>query len=424
MAAVFGSVQNLLRARAGVLVFWLMAALAVPVWVAHDSSAWDVEVYGKALSSLQAGHDPYQDATEIQKLHHAVVVAPGGNNSEEMPPYSYVYSPITLPVLRALGHVPRGALISGYWAVYIAGVLAAVSVAVSFARAQERSAVLYVAGVATFFPGLLANGTVLGGNVAYILYGAVLVAALRGWRTNRWLLFHAAVLLASCVKAPLLSLALIPALSGQTQWRSSLVTMGAGVALFVSQMFIWPTLFHHFLEAVELQFSLNHDFGCSPAGLAGQILYHYGLPYSPESSLVYAAYALPVTVMLFYLSRRYLRGAFTLEQWAPVMLLGIILLNPRILEYDVAPITIPMVLVCWRVTSSLARKRIVISGLSVCFVVLNAMSLYSWEWRKAIDGPLLTALFCGGCWLLMRNAEVNTGTLVTQELRRDPAITV
>ncbi len=382
----------------------MACALAVPVWVAHDSSAWDVRVYGKAISSVEAGRDPYLDAMAIQKQHHALVLANGGMDRDAAPPWSYVYSPVTLPLLRAIAHIPVSVAIAGYWTVYITGVLAAILAVLCFATAAERKWLLYAAAVSPFFPGLLANGTILGGNVAYILYGAVLAAALRGWRTHRWLLFYAAVLLASCVKAPLLSLALIPALSAPRQWVPVLATMASGTALFAGQALVWPLLFRHYLEAVELQFSFNHDFGCSPAGLISQLLYHQGLPYSTASSLLYAAYAVPVLVMLIYMSRVHLHAELRLH-WIPVLLLGIILLNPRIMEYDAAPVTIPMALIAWRVASAVTQSRVRLVVLAISFVLLNGVSLYSWEWRKAIDGPLLAGLFCGGCWLLLRSSK-------------------
>ena len=64
--------------------------------------------------------------------------------------------------------------------------------------------------------------------------------------------------------------------------------------------------------------------------------------------IFYLCYAIPLFALLFALSRRYLQGSFTLRQWAPVLLVGVILFNPRILEYDVAPITLPLTLIAWR----------------------------------------------------------------------------
>jgi hypothetical protein len=396
-----------------VLIFWLAAMIAVPIWITHDSSAWDMRVYATAMDSLRADHDPYSDATNIQKQHHAERLANAETAIDDAPPYSYVYSPITLPLLRVLGHIPPAPLALLYWLIYIAGALTTIAVGVSFASTAERTPMLYAAALAPFFPGLLANGTVLSGNIAYILYAAVLAAATVGWKKNVWRYFYVAVLLATCVKAPLLSLALIPALSARKQWWPTIATLVAGVALFACQPLVWPTLFKHYLEAVELQFSFNQDFGCSPAGLVSQLLAHHGIPYSPASYFVYCGYAIPLFAALVYLSRLYLRGGFALRQWAPVLLLGIILLNPRIMEYDVAPITVPLALLAWRITHATSRPRLWTCILSGALLLMNAASLYSWEWRKALDGPLVVVLFLTGCWMLLREArqaEVAMGT--------------
>lgn len=346
MSAPYKNSSSSLQTRYGVLIFWLMAALAVPVWIAHDSSAWDVRVYDAALKSIEVGHDPYVDATTIQKQHHVSVAANSSVDTGKDPPYSYVYSPVTLILLRSLANVPRHLLLVLYWSAYVVCTCLSIAVCVWFGTKQEQTPLLYMAGIAAFFPGLLANGTVLGGNIAYILYGFALLAAWFGWRRSVWRPFYAVVLAASCFKAPLLSLALIPALSARKQWLPSLATIAVGIALFASQSVLWPNLFRHYLEAVELQFSFNHDFGCSPAGLLSEFLYAHGRSYSPASSFFYAAYAIPVLCALVYLSRTYLKGAFQLREWAPVLLLGIILLNPRIMEYDVAPVTLAMALVC------------------------------------------------------------------------------
>ncbi len=390
-----------------VLVFWLACVLGAfaDVMLTHDSAAWDLKVYAVALQSLKANHDPYTDATNIQKQHHAERMAHPEIPESGSPPYSYVYSPITLPLLRVLAQVPSVPLALLYWLIYIAGTLTTIAIGVSFASTAERTPMLYAAGFAPFFPGLLANGTVLSGNIAYILYAAVLAGAVVGWKKDAWRYFYVAVLLATCVKAPLLSLALIPALSARKQWWPTVATLAAGVALFACQPLVWPTLFKHYLEAVELQFSFNQDFGCSPAGLVSQLLAHHSIPYSPASYFVYCGYAIPLFAALIYLSRLYLRGGFMLRQWAPVLLLGIILLNPRIMEYDVAPITVPLALVAWRMARVTPLPRVWTGILAGALVLMNAASLYSWEWRKTLDGPLVMALFLAGCWMLLREAR-------------------
>ncbi len=229
-----GAGRKFLKLPVPVLILWLMAAMALPVWVMHDSSAWDVGIYGKAMQSLQAGHDPYSDAIIVQQQHHRDLLA-HHIKTDDAPPYSYVYSPITLPLLRALNRIPLTLLLALYWSTYAAGVIAAIAVGVSLGESSERRVLLYWAGVAAFFPGLLANGVLLSGNIAYILYGAVLLTALLGWKRNRWLPFYVAVVLASCVKAPFLSFALVAPLSARRQWWPTAATVATGLVLFGMQ---------------------------------------------------------------------------------------------------------------------------------------------------------------------------------------------
>lgn len=379
-----------------------MCAIALPVWAHFDDTAWDLKVYDHALVSLHNGHDPYRDATDIQKQHHQQLSVAGKLAHDETPPYSYVYAPITLPLLRALGQIPRDVLVTLYLILYLSGAFAAVAVCSSFAEAAEYPGVLYLAAVAVFFPGLLSNGVILSGNIAYILYGAALATALIGWRRNQWILFYAVILFATCVKAPLLSLILIAPLSGRKQWVPTIGVIAGALGLYALQPLFMPQLFHHYLEAVELQFSFNHDFGCSPAGLFSNILYKRGLPYAPGCYFFFLAYALPVFAALLYGARQYHRGKLTLQQWAPVMLVGVLLLNPRIMEYDAAPITLPMAFILWRLARASSARRATYSVLAVTFVILNALSIYSWLLRKAIDGPLILLTFLAGFWLLHR----------------------
>ena len=394
------------RFRVSVLVLWLLAAISVPIWATHDPSAWDVRISGNALTSLRAGHDPYSDAMAVQRTHHEQVMAHGGVDTSVAPPYSYVYSPITLPLLRELGRMPQSMLLILYWALYTAGVLAAVFAGVALGERDEVPLLLVFAALAPFFPGLLANGVLLSGNVAYILYGGVLLTALVGWRRTVWLPFYVVVIAASCVKAPFLSFALLPALSARRQVKPALATIAAGLALFALQPLVWPSLFRHYLQAVELQFSYNHDFGCAPAGLFSQLLDAHGIHYAPWCYLFYAAYALPLFVALVYGSRRFFRGEYSLEQWAPVLLLGILLLNPRIMEYDVAPMTMPLALLAWRFARTRTAPRRWIVCMLAAFVLLNVGAIYSWELRKALDGPLVVALLFAGSWRLMLIAGV------------------
>ena len=387
-----------------VLILWILAVLTIVVWAKLGGAGWDVDIYRAGMRSLRAGHDPYADAIAVQRLFHQQLLANPKLLAQD-PPFSYVYSPITLPLLRLIGIVPDWLSGVCYYLLYIAAALAQVWVTFRAVEGSERSYFRYLAPVAIFFPGFLADATIMSGNIAYILYAVVLLAAVLGWQRGAWYWFYLATLAASCVKAPLLSLVVIPLLSARRQWLPVALTGAAGLAVFAVQPLVWPMLFRHYLEAVDLQFRFNRDFGCSPAGLFGDVLYSHGISYSPASMIFFLVYATPLFVLLVYLSRLYLRGSFSLSQWMPVMLVGVILLNPRIMEYDTAPIALPLALIAWRFLAHWTRPPRMIAYLVLLFLAVNAVGTLGWSIRKLTDGPLLVLFFAAGTWNLLQLAR-------------------
>lgn len=392
-----------LTVRRRILIgMWVALVIAMVIWTHFETPGWDLKVYVAAIHSLRAGHDPYADAMVAQQAYHDQWGDPNGGAR----PYSYVYSPITLPVLRLIGKLPFWLSGSAYWLVYILAILGQLWVALQFTGENERRYFIYLTPSAAFFPGLLQNGVVLSGNIAYIVYFTVFWCALVGWRRGTWTWFYAAVLAASCIKAPLLSLVVIPVLSARKQWIAGGFTTAAGIALFAIQPVLWPSLFKNFLKAVDLQFLYNRDFGCSLAGFFSDVLFRMGLPYSPAGLIFYACYAVPLFVLLLYLSRWYLRGSISLNQWAPVLLVGVILLNPRIMEYDLAPVTLLLALIVWRFFASFTTTAKTILYLAILFAVTNGIATFGWYIRKLVDAPLLIVVFAAGCWTLWRQSGI------------------
>lgn len=329
----------LTRPRVFLVLFWLAAGITAPIFAWETNSGWDTEVYWTAMQSIAHGGDPYTEGIAAQQ---AFVAHPHAAHAH--PPMTYVYSPMTLPVLRVLGHVPVRWLAAGYYAAYAAGFLLLLWAVAKMALPQERKLIVFLLPAAAYFPGLLNDDVILSGNIVYILYGLVFAAAVAGWTRNRWHWYYVAVLAASCFKAPLLSLLALPAFYGERQWGRAVATGVAGVGLFACQALLWPRLFAEYLTAVNLQFVYNSDFGFGPAGILGHALRSAGLPYAKASQLLYLAFAVAVVVVLA-LTRRRCGARFT---WLPVVLVGTILLNPRVKEYDVATLTIPLVLIAWR----------------------------------------------------------------------------
>jgi hypothetical protein len=389
------------RCRTIALVFWLLACITIPLWNRVDPAGYDIVFYHNAITSLDAGHDPYVDAMARQDAFHRTLA----QHPNDYPPCSYVYAPITLPLLRLIGHLPTWFALSAYWAVLIASVLAVLWVTTRARRRDELTFVTLIAPLAIFCPGLLAHDTILSGNVAFILYALVLLTAVAGWRLNTWRWCYLAILLASCFKPPLLTLLAIPFFSARRQLLPAGATAALGLGIFAAQSRLMPALFLHFLQAVQLQFTYNHDFGSSPAGILSQLLVHHNLAYSTASLVFYLAYAAAICATLYHLSRRYLQGELTLQQWMPVLLVGTILLNPRIMEYDAAPIAIPMALIAWRFfTRNGITTRAVLTYLAV-FITTNLIAVNISNAWKPTESIVLTAVFTTGVWGLLQHNE-------------------
>jgi hypothetical protein len=402
-------------ARLWARIFCGLALTSILIWsfIPSYSIGWDVDVYKNAIVSLRAGHDPYADAIAVERAYQSNPLAYHGAPI----PYCYVYSPITLPLLRFVGKLPLALTGAVYWTIY--GIAAALMIWAGmqfFKKGEEQAVFGLLAPIAIFFPGMLENDVLFSGNVAIILYSMALCAALAGWKRGRWGWFYAVVLVAGCFKAPMLSLLAIPVFSARRQWLPVAATGAVGLAIFALQPAVWPQLFHNYLQAVDLQFRFNRDFSSSPAGLLANALYNQ-VPYRITSLGGYLAYAVPVVCVLFYFSQRYFAGKLTLEQWAPLLLVGTILLNPRVMEYDLSPITLPLALLMWRFLGRGRPRWVTIILLSVVFSVLNVIAaqhyvgLESPPWKVAA-GCTLMLTFMGGAWNLrleLRDAKQGDG---------------
>jgi hypothetical protein len=394
-------------------IFWTLAFASIPAWISFDAPGWDYSIYRRAIHSVQAGHDPYSDAIAVQDAFHRELT----HDPKAATPFSYVYSPITLPLLRPIGALPVWLSSIAYWLIYAACALCLVWVGMQAVDERERNGFLLIAPAALFFPGMLQHDVILSGNVVIVLYTLVLLGAAIGWRCGQWYWCYLAILVASCYKAPLLVLAAIPALCGRRQWLPAGINMATGIGLFAIQSLIWPTLFHNFLRAVDLQFIYNRDFGISPAGQFTALLYAHGIPYTIAGPVIYLLYAVPVFAVLLHLSRRFLSGQFSLRQWLPVLMLGSFLLNPRMIEYDVIPLTLPMALIGWRFFARYNPPRRAILLLSLVVAVGNIFAVQNFGHWKQVEGIFLIAFFAAGSWELLQQSrtasEATTAALRT-----------
>jgi hypothetical protein len=320
---------------------------------------WDVDIYYWAMQTLRAGLDPYAAGLARQYAAQAA-----GQHA-----FAYVYPPLTLLALRAFNLLPVWLAAVLYWTIYGAGFVGQVWAGTQCFRSQDRAVMQYAVPLAIFFPGLMTGDVILSGNIACIFYGLIFAGAVLGWKRGIWRWFYLAVLLAACFKLPLLTLLAIPLLAGERQWLKAAGVGTAGLSLFAVQSWFWPAQFREYLTSVGLQFQFNSDFGSSPAGVLGRVLYRHGLPYSTPSTVAFLIYGGSLFAVLCYFSNLYHERRISAESWIPVLLVGTILLNPRIMQYDVQPIALPMALIVVRSVASRSKAGIALAA-SVLFLIV------------------------------------------------------
>jgi hypothetical protein len=296
------------------------------------------------------------------------------------------------------------------------------------AAEKERHWLIFLLPFAAFFPGLITDIAIVSGNVAYILYGLVLAAAVPGWKRNQWIWFYAAVIVASIFKAPMLTLLAFPLLVGRRQWIPAGIAATAGCLLFAIQPLLWPAQFKEFLLAVHADFSGANDLGFGPAGIVGQLLQKIHKPYSLASTIAYGFWAVALGALLLAISSRVRRKPSLRELWIPVAFMGTILLNPRIKPYDNAALTVPMLLISWRalqmgvqgladwkarrafrqnpaITASRPQRKDatkwaqILLGVGL-FVAFNAFDNLPWSAHISVESMILLTVFVPGIYSL------------------------
>jgi hypothetical protein len=396
-----------------IALFWMAAVLALAAMAYAGAVGWDARGYWKAVQSVQHDSDPYaEDIVALQAFHQRLATNPA-----EPRPFVYVYSPLTLPLLRLLALFP-GSLVGLLYAIAVAvGVAIQLWAGFQMADQRERRWLMFVLPAVVFFPGLVTDDVILSGNVAYLLYGGILLGATAGWKRGQWTWYYLAVLIASVFKTPFLAFLAFPVLIDARQWVRSSMTAFAGVMIFVGQARLWPGLFREYLTSLLLVFDWLHDFGFGPASVLGLYLWRRGRPTATPTTILFVICAGVIGIALLVLARRVREWNLPREAWVPVALVGTALLNPRVMKYDLAAITVPMVLIggralrlLWNEGDSSRRdsseksrsgRTPILVGSILFFLIPNIITSVGPSWFPA-EFLVLATIFVMGIWSLYR----------------------
>ncbi|MDR3764580.1 MAG: hypothetical protein P4M01_10830 [Acidobacteriota bacterium] len=340
------------------------------------------------------------------------------------------YSPLFLnPTLHIARMMPLWLVVGLFGLAYCGGWLIQLWAGMQCATPEERRILRYAAPVLTFFPGLLISDVIAAGNLAYILYGIVLLAMVVGWRRQNWTWFYLAILAVACVKIHLLTMLAIPVLCAKRQWWRAVATGVAGVALYAVQPLLWPQQFQAYAHTLQGMSHSRRDFGCAPVGNLARVLHLMQMPYDVLCLVFYLVFAAGLFGLLFWLSRLYREGRIRFESWAPVMLIGVILLDPRVQSYDIAAISLPMALLALRMLRGQDGKlwHPLVWGAGAAWLVLNivqevnedVVTVLPDSW-KYLEMAILLGVFASGVRMLLAEAAVERPSLVVplaRELR-------
>lgn len=326
------------------------------------------------------------------------------------------YSPLFLvPTLHVARLLPVGLVVAAFGVAYFSGWLIQLWAGMQCATDEERCILHYAAPAMAFFPGLLISDVIAAGNLAFILYGLILAGAAIGWRRHRWEWFYLAVLAAACVKVHLLTMLAIPVLCAEKQWRRATLTGLASVALYAVQPILWPQQFQAYLETLQTMSHSRRDFGCAPVGNLARVLRLAGWDYDLSCLIFYLIFAAAMFTLLLWLSQLYREGWVRFESWAPVMMIGVILLDPRVQSYDVAAITMPMAVLALRMIRGVdARRRHWLTwALAAVWLAANVLQEVNEDFVhvlpdswKYIEMFVLLGIFFGGVRMILAEAAV------------------
>ena len=323
----------------------------------------DTRIYADAISNFNHGKSPY--------------VLPG-----ELP---YIYPPIFVWVGSWLSRLLAPAL---GWKLYITVQVASV-VATPFILARFYLRRLgYVEAFALFFlaPFAVTENAAIGGNVAHPFYCAALLAAAPGISTNRWKWFYIVIVLAATVKITFLILLLLPLLAGVGQVVPSAIATAVTAAVYLLQMVSSPHLYQQFHDTLSKQTFAARNYGFAPFGATANLLRHFNISGYILPGAVQILSAIVILLVLWRLRPQTDRRD---DRWLALILVAIVLVNPRMFESDVATGLLAayfLLLSNWRLPATWVLAAISFLGffirhgaLGFLFLFVSAFIIGAWD---------------------------------------------
>ena len=400
---------------------WLAAlwcatlASVLGMFIFLPENSFDLRVTSEAMHYLQMGVDPYGVSLERQKaeaaLGHSKGEAALGHHV-----FVYLYPPVSIEILKVLNMIPAWLRTAIFWIAYATGFGLQLWAGSRFALPAEQHMLRFVFPLVIFFPAFVPSDTLLSGNMAIPMYGAVLAAAARGWHKQRWGAFYAVVLASSFFKPPILVWLVVPLLLGSAQGVPAVAAALGGVGLFAVQKFLWAQRFAEFMSSIR--YTLPLEINYSLVAMFGKVLEFLGHPSDRAAMAFYLAASLAIFGVLLYFAREFRRKNVAGQNFAAVLLVSTALFALRLKEYDLLPLTIPMALIVLRgLRNPGARIALILGAIAVGVALIT-------DRITAVDTISVTTAFLAGVYELSTEAQASRGLRASEQAAIPQAVRV
>jgi hypothetical protein len=305
------------------LILWLCldAAIAPLLYLTGRAFAlhplfWDARIYADAITNFNQGKSPYILPHSLPFIYPPVFVLIGGWLARLLPPN--------------LG-----------WKLYLSAHIASVlGLPLVLARFYLRG-LGKMEALALFLlaPFMVTEAVFFAGNISSLWYCAALLAAGPGLSANRWKWFYLVTVLASATKITFLLLLLLPLLAGAGQVLGSVITTLVTLGIYLSQKILMPDLYGQFREALSTQTFTARSYGIAPYGVTANLLERFHIMGFAIPAAVQIVFAGAILISLWRLRSRIDPRD---ERWLALIILALLLINPRMFVYDVTTGLLPV----------------------------------------------------------------------------------
>ncbi len=354
------------------LLFLLVCATFGRHHLLGEGIFWDARVYAHAIQAFHDHADPYALPTSVNVL-------------------PFVNPPIFLRAIAAIATLIPGRV---GWVLYCClatGSWLAIPWAVTRVCCPGRWMTAPVAcAIFAFQPNFMSEKTMLAGNVAAIIYLAVLLAAMRGFRVQQWWSFYVIVTLAALAKPAFLTFLLLPLLAEEGHLIACLVTVVVSAMGYGLQYAAMRGMYTRFQHAAYYQLAIKRDLGMGPYVFLDEASRRLSQTHGSMLGIVIFGLLAGSLAGTFFLLQRRRRHSKSEPIWIAALLVLSIVLNPRMQSYDEGIAIIPAFFILCECLHRCKPKPANLGWIALISCML--LTVYSKGSVQGIDVLLLTSL--------------------------------